>query len=75
MSGFAGKPFAGYPDDCMPCTITAVSDWSNEETNDPLVADARNFYKVEKWTRDGMKVDNLLYGGNNLDKAAGRASG
>jgi hypothetical protein len=25
-------------------------------------------YKVEKWTRDGMKVD-LLYAGNNLDKA------
>jgi hypothetical protein len=25
----------------------------DEETNDPLVADARNFYKVEKWTRDG----------------------
>jgi hypothetical protein len=26
-------------------------------------------YKVEKWTRDGMKVDSLLYAGNNLDKA------
>jgi len=42
---------------------------SDEETNDPLVADVRNFYKVEKWTRDGMKVDSLLYAGNNLDKA------
>ena len=31
-----------------------MSDWSDEETNDPLVADLRNFYKVEKWTRDGM---------------------
>jgi hypothetical protein len=38
-------------------------------------ADARNFYKVEKWTPDGMKVDNLLYGSNNLDKVIGRASG
>jgi hypothetical protein len=28
-----------------------VSDWS--ETRDPLYADDRNFYKVEKWTRDG----------------------
>jgi hypothetical protein len=46
-----------------------MSDWPNEETNDPLVADARNFYKVEKWTRDGTKVDSLLYGGNNLNKA------
>ena len=41
---------------------------SDEETNDPLVADVRNFYKVEKWTRDGMKVDSLFYAGNNLDK-------
>jgi hypothetical protein len=41
----------------------------DEETNDPLVADDRNFYKVEKWTRDGMKVDSLLYAGNNLSKA------
>ena len=31
----------------------------HEETTDPLVADARNFYKVEKWTRDGRKVDSL----------------
>ena len=48
---------------------TPMNDWSDEETNDPLVADVRNFYKVEKWTRDGSKVDCLLYGGNNLDKA------
>jgi hypothetical protein len=46
-----------------------MSDWSDEETNDPLVADVRNFYKVEKWTRDGMKVDSMLYAGNSLDSA------
>ena len=46
-----------------------TDDWSDEETNDPLVADARNFYKVEKWTPDGEKVDSLLYAGNNLDQA------
>jgi hypothetical protein len=39
----------------------------HEETTDPLVADVRNFYKVEKWT--GTKVDSLFYAGNNLDKA------
>ena len=33
----------------------------HEETTDPLIADLRNFYKVEKWTRDGTKVDSLLY--------------
>ncbi len=38
-------------------------DISHEEITDPLVAGARNFYKVEKWTRDGTKVDGLLYAG------------
>ena len=42
---------------------------SDEETDNALHADERNFYKVEKWTRDGTKVDRLLYAGNNLDKA------
>ena len=28
-------------------------DWSDEETQDPLYADDRNFYKVEKWTKEG----------------------
>ena len=37
-------------------------DWSDETTDNPLYADDRNFYKVEKWTRDGTKVDRLLYG-------------
>jgi hypothetical protein len=46
-----------------------VSDWSDEETRDPLYADDRNFYKVEKWTRGGTTVDSLLYAGNNLAKA------
>ena len=40
-----------------------MSDWSDEETNDPSVADVRNFYKVEKWTWDGMKAYSLLYAG------------
>ena len=42
-----------------------------EETDDPLYADKRNFFKVEKWTRDGTKVDSLLYAGNSLEKASG----
>jgi hypothetical protein len=42
---------------------------SAEETNDPLIADHRNFYKVEKWTKDGTKVDHMLYAGSNLNKA------
>ena len=39
-----------------------------EETDDPLIADHRNFY-IEKWTKDGSKVDHMLYAGSNLDKA------
>jgi hypothetical protein len=46
-----------------------MNDWSDEETNDPLYADDRNFYKVEVWSRDGMHINALLYAGNNLDKA------
>jgi hypothetical protein len=38
----------------------------DEETLDPLLADDRNLYKVEKWTKDGTKVDRMLYAGNNL---------
>jgi hypothetical protein len=45
------------------------NDSSEEETEDPLLADERNFYKVEKWATDGTKVDQLLYAGNNLRKA------
>jgi hypothetical protein len=46
-----------------------MNDWSDEETDDPRYADRRNFYKVEKWSRDGMRVVELLFAGNNLDKA------
>jgi hypothetical protein len=41
----------------------------HETTSDPLIADKRNFYKVEKWTKDGSAVDSLLFAGSNLDKA------
>ncbi len=46
-----------------------MNDWSDEKTDDPLCADRRNFYKVEKWSRDGLWVELMLYAGNNLDKA------
>jgi hypothetical protein len=45
-----------------------TDDWSSEKTDNPLYADERNFYKVEKWTLDGTKVDRLLYAGSNLGK-------
>jgi len=46
-----------------------TDDWSDEETDDPLYADDRNFYKVELWTKDEQRVLHMLYAGNNLDKA------
>jgi hypothetical protein len=46
-----------------------TGDWSDDKTDNPPLADDRNYYKVEKWTKDGAKVDRLLYAGNNLDKA------
>lgn len=46
-----------------------MANWSDEETADPLYADRRNFYKVEKWSRDELRVELMLYAGNNLDKA------
>ena len=45
------------------------NDWSDEETDNPLLADDRNFYKVEKWTKGGAKIDRLLYVSNNLERA------
>jgi hypothetical protein len=42
-----------------------MSDWSDEETDDPFHADRRNYYKVEKWSRDGLRVELLLYAGNS----------
>ena len=45
-----------------------TSNWSDEETNEPLIADHRNFFKVEKWTKDG-KVERMLHAGSSLDKA------
>jgi hypothetical protein len=46
-----------------------VKYWSDEQSDNPLIADDRNYYKLEKWTKDGSKVDRLIYAGNNLDKA------
>jgi hypothetical protein len=43
--------------------------WSDEETDDPLYADDRNFYKVELWTGDEQRTLRMLYVGSNLDKA------
>jgi hypothetical protein len=47
-----------------------VNDWSDEETDNPLVADNCNFYKVEKWTKNSSKVDRTPFASSNLDTEA-----
>jgi len=37
--------------------------------DDPLYADRRNFYKVEKWSRDGQRIEEMLFAGNSIAKA------
>jgi hypothetical protein len=44
----------------MPKEPRPVDPTVHEETDDPKYADDRMFYKVEKWTRDGTKVDRML---------------
>jgi hypothetical protein len=46
-----------------------MSNLPDEETDEPQVADDRNYYKVEKWTKDGSEVDRILYAGNDLERA------
>jgi hypothetical protein len=43
--------------------------WSEEETDNPVYADTRGLFKVERWTADGLHVACMLYAGNRLDKA------
>jgi hypothetical protein len=43
--------------------------FGDQETDDPVRADTRNFYKVERWTADDQHVAALLYAGNRLDQA------
>jgi hypothetical protein len=46
-----------------------VADVDADADIDSLVADRRNFFKVELWTKDSRHVEQLLFAGNNLDKA------
>jgi hypothetical protein len=37
---------------CVACRQSPKPTQSEGETSDPLIADHRNFYKVEKWVKD-----------------------
>jgi hypothetical protein len=46
-----------------------MNDWSYEETNNPLLADRRNFYKVEQWSKDDQRIVRFLHASNSIDRA------
>jgi hypothetical protein len=48
---------------------TPANNLFQKDTDDPLVADRRNFFKVELWTKDGPHVERLLFAGNSLEEA------
>jgi hypothetical protein len=47
----------------------ATADWAIEETGNSLYADERNFYKVEKWSKDDQCIECMLWAGNSIEKA------
>ena len=46
-----------------------MAKWSDVETDEPLIADHRNFCKVELWTKDEQWIERMLFAGSSLDKA------
>ncbi len=40
----------------------------DETTDDSVIADIRNFYKVELWMRDD-RIERMLFAGTSLDRA------
>jgi hypothetical protein len=43
---------------------------ADETTDDAVLANRRNFYKVELWTRDDQ-IERILFAETSLDKARG----
>jgi hypothetical protein len=48
---------------------TEMRSHGDDEIGRPLDADHIEFYKVEKWTKDGTTIDGVLYAGDNIDEA------
>jgi hypothetical protein len=40
----------------------------DDMTDDPVIADKRNFYKVGLWTRDD-RIERMLFAGTSLERA------
>ena len=52
-----------------PCRQSTTHRSERTAVRRPLIADHCNYYKIEKWMRDGSKVDHLLHAGSDLEKA------
>jgi hypothetical protein len=46
--------------------MAIATDFGAETTTDADYANQRNFYKVELWTKDDQRVEQLLHAGNSL---------
>jgi hypothetical protein len=53
----------------MPSRIEQPDPFGPEETDDPVYADQRNFFKVERWSDDDQYIDAMLYAGNRIERA------
>jgi hypothetical protein len=42
-----------------------------EETNDPIYADERNFFKVERWNRNDLHIEEMLHAGSSIERLTG----
>ena len=51
------------------CACSRHARLDRRATKDVAHAEVRNFYKVEKWSPDWMRVELMLYAGDDLDKA------
>jgi hypothetical protein len=62
---------SSYPMDLPDLMALAeeLGQFGYEDTDDPIYADDRNFYKVEKWSKDGQRIEDMLHASNSIQKA------
>jgi hypothetical protein len=45
-----------------------LSEFGYRETDDPIEADRRGFYKVERWDKDELHVVEMVHASNDLGR-------
>jgi hypothetical protein len=46
-----------------------LSEFGYRETDDPIEADRRGFYKVERWDKDKLHIVEMVHASNDLGRA------